>query len=392
MMPPLKRLFLDSWGIFVCFLLIYVLLFTQRVLMDIPSQMYTLRQVCKGEVAMPPTALFYILGWLGALGQYQSKTMLGMGAAIACAGLLTARWWITREVFRDYFGAQSTENKSFSWLTFAIAFVCSLPTLDWVSKGWYIIGQPSPNYWMNGTLLASWPFALVLFWQSYQQLLKPSAGWWRWMLLWLILLVVSKPSYAFVFALVYPLFLIGRHGFIRAVRWQLLPFGILGLLLALEFYLIFWHKDSVYVKQFNHGNQSGVQVCLFCVWRLFSSNILGSVMAACLFPLGVAVVYWQEIRRKLLFWYAWAGFLTALVISATFAQTGEEFSCWNFRWQAYIASYLLFMVSSMLVWEKIQQEQFKWNARSKSVASLFLLQLLSGLLYLGKMLWTQSHY
>lgn len=389
MMPPLKRLFLDSWGVFVCFLLIYVLLFTQRVLMDIPSQMYTLRQVCNGEVAMPPTALFYVLGWLGALGQYQSKTMLGIGAAITCAGLLTARWWITRAVFRNYFGGPILRD---SWLAFALAFVCSLPTLDWATKGWYIIGQPSPNYWMNGTLLASWPFAIILFWQSYRQLLQPSAGWWRWMLLWLISLVISKPSYAFVFALVYPLFLIGRHGFNRAVRWQLLPFGILALLLALEFYLIFWQKDSVYVKQFNHGNQSGVQVCLFCVWRLFSSNILISVMAACLFPVGIAVLYWQEIRRKLLFWYAWAGFLTALVISVTFAQKGEEFSCWNFRWQAYIASHLLFMASTMLVWEKIQQEQLKWNARSKSVAILFLLQLLSGILYLGKMLWTQSHY
>ncbi len=389
MMPPLKRLFLDSWGVFVCFLLIYVMLFTQRVLMDIPSQMYTLRQVCNGEVAMPPTALFYVLGWLGAFGQYESKIMLGMGAAIACAGLLTARWWVTREVFRDYFGEPFLRD---SWLTFALAFVCSLPTLDWATKGWYIIGQPSPNYWMNGTLLTSWPFAIVLFWQSYRQLLQPTAIWWRWMLLWLVFLVISKPSYAFVFALVYPLFLIGRHGFSRAVRWQLLPFGILGLLLALEFYLIFWQRESVYVKQFNNGNQSGVQVCLFCVWRLFSSNMLVSVIAASLFPLGVALLYWQEIRRKLLFWYAWAGFLAALVISATFVQTGEEFSCWNFRWQTYIASYLLFMVSTMLFWEKIQQAQFEWSARSKSMAGLFLLHLLSGLLYLGKMLWTQSHY
>jgi hypothetical protein len=50
------------------------------------------------------------------------------------------------------------------------------------------------------------------------------------------------------------------------------------------------------------------------------------------------------------------------------------------------------MVSTILVWEKIQQAQFEWNVRSKSMVGLFLLQLLSGLLYLGKMLWTQSHY
>ncbi len=256
--------------------------------MDIPSQMYTLRQVCNGEVAMPPTALFYVLGWLA----------------------------------------------------FALAFVCSLPTLDWVTKGWYIIGQPSPNYWMNGTLLASWPFALVLFWQSYRQLLRPEASWGRWMLLWLVLLLVSKPSYAFVFAMVYPLLLVGRHGLGRA----------------------------------------------------FSSNIQISVLASALFPLGAAVAYWQELRQKLLFWYAWAGFFAALAISAVFAQTGEEFSCWNFRWQAYIASYLLFLVSTMLVWERIREEGFRLNGRSKTVVALFALHLISGLVYLAKMGWTQSHY
>lgn len=385
----LKRLVKESWAIFGLFALIYVLLFTHRVLMDIPAQMYTLRQVCNGEVAMPPTALFYMLGWLGALGQCQSKIFLGMGAAIACAGLLTARWWITRQIFRDYLGSISP---SFGWITLALAFVCSLPTLDWVTKGWYIIGQASPNYWMNGTLLASWPFALVLFWQSYRQLQRPQADWWRWMLLWLVLLVVSKPSYAFVFASVYPLFLVGRHGLGRAVRWQLMPFAILALLLVVEFYLIFWQKDSVYVKQFNSGNKSGVEICLLCVWQVFSTNIPVSILASALFPLGVAAVYWQELRQKLLFWYVWAGFVAALVISSTFAQTGEEFSCWNFRWQTYIASYLLFMVSALLVWEKIHAENLKINGRSITAIALFGLHLISGMVYLVKMWWTQSHY
>ena len=420
----LKRLVKESWAIFGLFALIYVLLFTHRVLMDIPAQMYTLRQVCNGEVAMPPTALFYMLGWLGALGQCQSKIFLGMGAAIACAGLLTARWWITRYISRDYLGSYGREaggmaftpsgkapftalnqemeeenrpasnsiNIPFGWISLTLAFVCSLPTLDWATKGWYIIGQASPNYWMNGTLLASWPFALVLFWQSYRQLQRPQADWWRWMLLWLVLLVISKPSYAFVFASVYPLFLVGRHGLGLAVRWQLMPFAILALLLVVEFYLIFWQKDSVYVKQFNSGNKSGVEICLLCVWQVFSTNIPVSILASALFPLGVAAVYWQELRQKLLFWYVWAGFMAALVISATFAQTGEEFSCWNFRWQTYIASYLLFMVSALLVYEKIRAENFRLHWRSITVIALFGLHLISGMVYLVKMWWTQSHY
>ena len=98
------------------------------------------------------------------------------------------------------------------------------------------------------------------------------------------------------------------------------------------------------------------------------------------------------MRHKLLFWYAWAGFFVALAISATFAQTGEEFSCWNFRWQTYIAAYLLFMVSVMLVLEQICQRTFRLDWRAKTAIALFALHLISGLVYLAKMWHTQSHY
>lgn len=384
----LKKLIQENWTVFTFFLLLYGALFARKVLMDIPAQMYTLRQVCNGEVALPPTALFYGMSWLGALGCHESKIMLGIGAGIACASFLTIRWWLTRHVFHAYF----SDEPVFGRISFLLALVGSLPTLDLLYRGWYVMGQPSPNYWMNGTLLASWPFALILFWQSYQQLLHPVKGWWKWMLLWLLLLLVSKPSYAFVFGLVYPLFLLGRHGWTSTIRWQLMPFIVLALLLVLEFYLIFLQPDSVYVKQFNHGQKSGVSICLFCVWSSFSSNIPLSILVSVLFPLGLTIAFWPEMRQKLLFWYAWAGFGAALAISAIFAQTGEEFSCWNFRWQTYIASYLLFMVSAMLAWEQFLQHHRQLTPRLKFLLGLFALHLLAGIGYLIKMFWSQSHY
>lgn len=377
--------------VFFLTLAIYILLFSRRVLLDITAQVQTLVKVCHGEVALPPTALFYVLTWLAAFGQCHFTLLMGAAAAVL-AGLAAAKWWATRHVFQDYFGAQHPANEQFGWLALALAFVCSLPVYDWWLLGYYIKGQPSPNYWMNGTVLASWPFAVLLFWQSYRQLQSPEAGWWRRMLLWLVLLVVSKPSYAFVFALVYPLFLAGRHGFGRAVRRHFVPLGLLGLLVAIEYYLVFLQKDSVYVRVFNRGEASGVDVCLFCVWKLYSSNIPLSVLAGVAFPVATAMAFWRELRQKLLFWYAWAGFFTAIAISAVFTQKGEEFTCWNFRWQTYIAAYLLFTVSVLFVWEKISADGYRMNGRTRRLAFLFLLHLLSGFVYIVKMWWTRSHY
>ena len=120
--------------------------------------------------------------------------------------------------------------------------------------------------------------------------------------------------------------------------------------------------------------------------------MLLSVVAAVLFPAGLTLLYWRRVKQSLLLWYAWAGFFAALAISATFAQTGEEFSCWNFRWQHYIAAYLLFLTAALLFLEIIRPEAYRLNLRSKVIVALFGLHLISGVVYLIKMCWTQSHY
>ncbi len=370
--------------------LIYVLLFQRRVLLDITAQVQTLVKVCHGDVAMPPTALFYGFTWLAALGQCDFFRL--MGAAVFTLSIFgLAKFWITRRILEEYFGDFSP---AYGWLALALAFVCSLPTADWWSRGYYIAGQPSPNYWMNGTLAASYPFAIALFWQSYRQLQQPSPNGWRWQLLLIVLLAVSKPSYLFVFGLVYPALLIGNHFRNRRVLLtHLAPLALAGLLLALEYYLVFIHPQSVYVQDFNLGRTSGVVFRPLEVWRLYSSNIPLSILAGVLFPLGVAVSYWSELRSRLLFWYAWAGFGAAIAVSASLMQTGEEYYNWSFRFQHYIAAYLLFLVSVLFVWEKIRLNGYRLQGgKLWWSAGLFALHLGSGIVYLVKMWWTRSYY
>lgn len=378
-------------SIFLLSALLYILLFQRRVLLDITAQVQTLVKVCHGEVALPPTGMFYVLVWLTAFGQTNFTVLMG-AAAMVLAGLALAKFWATRHIFEAYFGEKDGQKEYFGWLSLALAFVCSLPTADWWIRGWYITGQPSPNYWMNGTVLASWPFAIVLFWQSYRQLQQPEAAWLRWQLLWLVLLVFSKPSYALVLAVVYPIFLLGRQGFTKTVGWNFFLLVLFLLLLVAQYYLVFLYPESIYVKEFNRGQSSGVVLRPFAVWRLYSGNIGFPILAGVAFPLGIALAYWRELRHKLLFWYAWAGFIVALAISAVFMQTGEESYTWAFRFQHYIAAYLLFVVSVLFVWEKIRANNYRLDHISIWVVLLFLLHLVSGFIYLGKMWWTKSYY
>lgn len=372
-------------------LAIYSLLFSRRTLLDITAQVQTLQLVCEGVVDLPPVFLFYGLVWLAAWGHSHFIVLMG-AALLVSAVLVTAKWWVTRRVFLEYFEAERDPGNRYGWLALALSIVCSLPTPDWWLHGWYIVGQPSPNYWMNGTLLASWPFAILLFWGSYKQLQKPEKGWWLQLLLLLVLLLISKPAYVFVFVVAYPLFRAVRHGFDKEFFREAAAIFLFFILLAAAYYLIFLHSESVYVKKFNHGSASGIGIEPFGVWRLWSSNIPLSIVAGTAFPLFVTIAFWREIRKRFLFWYTWAGFFISLAIFILLIQKGEEYYTGAFRFQNYITAHLLFLVATLPVLENIRTNKPRMERRTQWAIALFFLHLLSGLVYLVKMWWTKTHY
>ena len=342
---------------------------------------------------MPPTFMFYGATWLTALGQCDFTLLMG-AAALVCAAFITAKWWVSKKILLELLPAQNRrELRQVAWLAALLGLVSSLPTFDWPRYGYYLSGAPAPNYWMNGTLLASWPFALMLFWESWRQLERPQARWvWR-MLLWILLLLVSKPSYLFVFALVYPLMLLFRHGLRNRAVWiQFAGLAAAAALLLLEYWLVFRQADSVYVRDFNKGQASGVVLAPFFVWRHYTDNIALSVLMAIVFPLWVCFSWPRAAWQSLLLRYAWAGFGVALLISASFMQTGEEYLAWNFRWQHYLASYILFLCSAAFAWQQWRAQACRTDLKIKWSIAIFALHLLSGLVYLGKMWWTKLYY
>ena len=392
----LESLRTELWSarwIFLATLALYVAIFSRRVLLDITAQVQTITKVCAGTVALPPTFMFYGATWLTALGQCNFTLLMG-AAALVCAGFITAKWWISKKILIQVLVLEDKQEiRKAAWLAAMLGLVSSLPTADWPRYGFYLSGAPTPNYWMNGTLLASWPFALMLFWESAQQLARPQAHWvWR-MLLWILLLLVSKPSYLFVFALVYPPMLLIGHGWRNRAAWiQFAGLAAAASLLLLEYWLVFRQPDSVYVREFNKGQSSGVVLAPFFVWRHYTGNIALAVLSAIVFPLSVLLGWWHLALKNLLLRYAWAGFGVALLISAAFMQTGAEYLAWNFRWQHYLASYILFLSSAAFAWQQWRAQAYRMDLKIKWISAIFALHLLSGVVYLGKMWWTKLYY
>jgi hypothetical protein len=381
----------SGWVMLALTAALYAWVFERRVLCDITAQMHTLCAVCAGAVDLPPTALFYGMSWLGALGQCRFPWLMG-GALLALTGLLYLRFVATRAILEDYFATTDTaEKERWGWLALALAWVASWPSVDWWQRGWYMFGQVSPNYWMNGTLIASWPWAVWLFWCSYRQLQAPQAGWWKEQLVLTGLLLLSKPSYLLVYLPLYPVFLLARHGWRRATAWHVLPILGIFLVLLVEYYLVFCHPDSVYVKDFNQGENSGVVFSWATVWRLHTANIPLAVLSSLAFPLLTAFLYFSELRHRLLFWYAWSGMGVAMLLALSFMQTGAEYYNWSFRFQLYIAAYILFLVSAIWLWEQVQRQRGHWSWREMVAVLAAAMHLIAGLGYWCHWWWTRGH-
>jgi hypothetical protein len=87
----------------------------------------------------------------------------------------------------------------------------------------------------------------------------------------------------------------------------------------------------------------------FEVWRLYSPNIPVSLLLSIAFPLGVAVLYFKEIKTDVSVLLAWGVLVVAIAQYALLAETGERFTHANWIWASNFAMYVVFLVSTVVL-------------------------------------------
>lgn len=254
-------------------------------------------------------------------------------------------------------------------------------------ENWYM-GKFSPNVWHNSTILFVRPFCLLLFKDAIHWLSHRDKKAFQKVLVWSLIILLSKPSFLFAFVPAFPL--IDR---IVKKKWNkasiLYSIAFLIGIFSLKF-LIYDIPSTDLLKQSEEKVQ--VVVSPFSVFRFYSQAPLWEFVASFAFPLVVFILLGKELFTKLPVKFGVILAMVSMAIYFTFAETGYRFQHANFYWQIPISLSILYLVLADVVWnyyESIQGAQGNW--KFLSILIVFIGHVFSGVNYLNHYLEMKSY-
>ena len=378
----------------ILFILLFVAYYTLLKIIpadynDIHDHAAFARQMCTGEIPYTGNFLVYLL--VNIFSFFTAKinpTEISLCALLAIAGVY--RYSLTQTVISRTLHPEQN-NPENSWVVVILAlsmlFVFAIPIPSYFSDDhFFYIGNYVPNVWHNSTILFLFPFAMLLFELSYRQLGAFTMKRNLWIFLLILLNLFIKPSYFFVFIVVYPILLLSRYKLKKEFWYSMIPLIIGFFFLILEYWII-------YKTQRPTGKEAS-SVIFMPFYRNPEFADLGllpvSMAFSLFFPLLYTLLNLPKLLKSRLFWYTFLSFTVSVLIFLFISESGPRASHGNFYWQIVICTWFCFLVSllSLLKDFKIQGNTF----RNMFLISIFSIHVLLGIIYFVRILVTGVYY
>lgn len=420
LLKPL-RLHFDTITFFVfgISLFIFILLLLLKVPTDIPVHAISVSRIATKEVSVPANFIYYLIVYILAFGQFNNITFLYLSSAFVLSIAVTSKYLVTRHILETfhYLQIKHSENHIFVYerdkfwkicnqvaslysITLLFCFSLPLSLLLRINNKFYI-GNITPNVWHNSTTILLVPVALVTFWISYLRINSLQKKKNSTLITLTILIIVGlliKPSYFFVFLISYPIMIMFNPSLRQNFLLEILPV-LAGLGLLILQYILIYYYQSGNISQ----GESSVTINLFLVWSHLSDNIFLSIMGSLVFPTICLILFFRQSIKSLIIRYATLQYVISILIFITFSEAGPRQYDGNFFWQCTISSYILFLAFSclsvdriinsiprfcetipslkILSWKNIFQQI---SVREKIILITMFTHLLSGIIYLLK--------
>ena len=356
---------------------------------DIHDHAAFARKMCTGEIPYTGNFLVYLL--VNVLSFFTAKvtpTEISLCALLAFAGVY--RYSLSRQKINEILDPDRFKSEP-KWLSvllgLSMLFVFAIPIPSYLSDDhFFYIGNYVPNVWHNSTILFLFPFAMLLFELSYRQLEKYTLKRNVWIFILILLNLSIKPSYFFVFIVVYPILLLGTYKFKKEFWVSIIPLVIGFFVLILEFCVIYKtttpsikEASSVIFMPF-YRNPEFADFGLIPVSMAFSL----------LFPLLYTLLNIPKLLYSKLFWYTFLSFVVSVLIFLFISESGPRASHGNFYWQIVITTWFCFFVSLLSLLKDVKTLGF--TLKNKLLISLFSIHVLLGIIYFVRILVTGMYY
>lgn len=338
-----KTLLFVALIIFFIFCTYYSAILYLRISTDVQVHASIALSFFNDDDNITPNFLYYFLIALVA-GFSKYKLSYYVASIIILSGAIVFKFLVNFFYIKKY-----TSPGVPKWLAIGLSisllFIFCLPNIDFLKYKHFFLGQLAPNVWHNSTAIFLFPFAILLFFKSYELLygeeLKKNL---QWQIIILILLnALIKPS--FLFTLIPGVFFIYflnvfKKGDKTIGYRKLLPFVAGIFFIAIEYFIIYRLNYSS--KIMSATDDSKVIFSPLKVWSYYSNNIPFAIITSCFFPLVYIFLTKGEVLKNKLVLFSALNFFIGVCIWTFFAESGfREFHA-NFYWQVVITSYLFF--------------------------------------------------
>lgn len=377
--------------VFVSALSFMCLIFARRIPSDFVVHAFYVQWFEEGKNILPANFLYYFFVIIFS-GFSKNFTIIMGATALVAAIFITLKFYITRLFLQRYF---ELSQETMLWFSTSLLIIMSLPSLEILEGGKaYFLPQLPPNTWHNSTLVCLFPFGIALFSVSFESIFKQNKKTWLYFTVLIILNLLIKPSYFLVLIMAFPLSWIWFEGVTvlsKKVFWfHMIPLALGLMILAIQHQFLYNDVRSVYYLP--ERTEGAIAIKPFHVWHGFSQNIPMSFILSLAFPICFLSIWYKKVIESKLLQYLLITSFFSLSIFIIVSETNEHEYCKNYSWQLYITNYLLFTVCGAMLFEKIRLRKWQSLSPNEKIAFiLYLLHILSGLLYFLKMFVTKSY-
>ena len=343
----------------------------------------------------PANFLFYFI--LNLLSGFSNSMFhIKLITIVLLSAATVSKYVISRNIFGNF--KMKNENQPFSKKTYLIAFglfFCFAipdPFSILILKKMYL-GKFVPIVWHNSTIIMLFPFAILLFWKQLKLFEPLHETTIKEILVvngLVVINVIIKPSFIFVYLPVTLLFLIYRIRFetLKTFILKISPLITGGLIILLQYYIIYILQMGSFQKE-----SSGVLISYpfevlskwVPIWYIPFSLFFS-------FTLPIFVIFLNsKIIKNIPFLYSLCLTIAGIIISAFIKESGPRMYHGNFMWQNIICSYLLFFSTILFLSPYFSSKNLKTNGKMAFLFGLFLLHAFSGILYIVKLGLTSSY-
>ena len=290
-------------------------------------------------------------------------------AGAFCMGLIEVSIYVLTDKVLIMYGVKQ------SWL---VSFVLCIVTAIWCpfyNLNVYL-GQGSPNTWHSPTNMMVKPFTILLFFRVVKLLKKIQSNETinskEYILLSFLLglSTLAKPS--FYQGFIPALFLYCVVSSFAARFNHIKQYFILGLSIVPATLIIIFKMFSNF-----YAEAEGIGIGWFLVPKLYSPNVVISLLLLLCFPICYTIFYKDHLKR-LEFKLAWYYFIVSYMEYGLLYEKGDRFTHGNFGWAYSLAAYILFTVTTASLFCNYEKE----SRKSRILTGIWLLHGFSGIAYI----------